>query len=72
MPRQPLESDFDGDSVGDSRRLSTAQYSDDSSMMSGVIPGGSKLFGCMAVFFLFSGGFVGSLFALDTFEEPNP
>ena len=33
------------------------------------LPKGNKLFGCMFIFFLFSGGFVGSFFALDALEE---
>ena len=33
------------------------------------LPKGNKLFGCMGIFFLFSGGFIGSFFALDALEE---
>jgi hypothetical protein len=72
MPRSALESDMDIEL--DNHRLSSSYStsSNDDTMMSGVIPQGSKLFGCMFIFFVFSGGFVGSLFALDTFEDPDP
>lgn len=50
-------------------------FSSQSTSMQGeesFLPKGNKLFGCMFIFFLFSGGFIGSFFALDALEEPEP
>mmetsp|Transcript_21240 Transcript_21240/g.44320 ORF Transcript_21240/g.44320 Transcript_21240/m.44320 type:complete len:450 (+) Transcript_21240:223-1572(+) len=53
-----------------SAQLHSPSFSSSSSAQEeSFLPKGNKLFGCMGIFFLFSGGFIGSFFALDALEE---